>query len=84
MVIYHTALAWEAMTAESSAERWEAEVRVLQEELRKMRAEQREMAAAIKDLVTTFRTLAAHLGIAAEPYVRKDEARSDRDIPGFG
>jgi len=49
-----------------------------------MRAEQREMATAIQELVTTFRTLATHLGIAAEPYVRKGEAASARDIPGFG
>jgi len=49
-----------------------------------MRTEQREMAAAIQDLVTTFRMLAAHLGIAAEPYVRKDGAAAGPDIPGFG
>jgi hypothetical protein len=72
------------MTTPSPSERWEAEVKALQEELRRMRAEQREMAAAIQDLVTTFRTLAAHLGIAAEPYVRKDDSTGERDIPGFG
>lgn len=48
-----------------------------------MRAEQREMATAIQELVTTFRTLAAHLGIAAEPYVRKGDPGTGRDVPGF-
>ncbi len=66
-----------------SSDRWEVELRALQEEFRAMRAEQREMAKAVHELVTTFRTLAAHLGIAAEPYARKAEARSDRDLPGF-
>jgi len=42
------------------------------------------MAEAIRQLVQTFRTLAAHLGISGEPYVRKDGDRtSDRDLPGF-
>lgn len=55
----------------------------LREELRQMRTEQREMAAAIQELVTAFRTIATHLGIAAEPYVRKGESPKGRDIPGF-
>ena len=41
------------------------------------------MAKAIGDLVTTFRTLATHLGIAAEPYNRK-QAADARELPGFG
>jgi len=50
-----------------------------------MRAEQREMAMAIQELVTTFRSLATHLGIATEPYARKGGGGSgSRDIPGFG
>ncbi len=64
-------------------DRWEAELRALREELKELRAEQREMAKAIGDLVTTFRTLAAHLGIAAEPYARKQD-RDGRELPGFG
>jgi hypothetical protein len=68
----------------SEADRWEVELRALKEELRELRAEQREMAKAIDQLLTTFRTLAAHLGIAAEPYVRKARAESGRDLPGFG
>lgn len=65
-------------------DRWEAELRALREELQRLRAEQQEMAKAIDQLVTTFRTLATHLGIAAEPYVGKGGKReSDRDLPGF-
>jgi uncharacterized protein YlxW (UPF0749 family) len=72
------------MTTQSPSERWEAELKALQEELRRMRSEQHEMAVAIQDLVTTFRMLAAHLGIAGEPYVRKDDSAGGHDIPGFG
>ena len=48
-----------------------------------MHTDQREMATAIQELVTAFRTIATHLGIAAEPYVRKAGAAPGRDIPGF-
>jgi len=49
-----------------------------------MHEEQRQMSAAVQELVTTFRNLAVHLGIAAEPYVRKGGASTGRDLPGFG
>jgi len=71
------------VTPPSTTDQWEAELRALREELRELKAEQREMAQAINQLVTTFRTLAAHLGIAAEPYVRKGDKSSQRDLPGF-
>jgi hypothetical protein len=71
------------MATREPSERWEVEIRAIREELQRMRAEQREMAAAVQQLVTTFRTVAAHLGIASEPYVRKEESRSGRDHPGF-
>jgi hypothetical protein len=64
-------------------DRWEAELRALREELAHLRAEQREMAQAINQLVTTFRSLATHLGIAAEPYVKKGGRPAERDVPGF-
>lgn len=64
--------------------RWEAELRALREELAEMRREQREMAKSIGDLVSTFRMLATHLGIASEPYVRRSSAPESRDLPGFG
>lgn len=72
------------MTVGSDEARWEVEIRNLHEELRQLRAEQKEMAEAVRQLVQTFRTLATHLGIAGEPYVRKENDRSsDRDLRGF-
>lgn len=72
------------MSPSSEGDRWEVELRALKEELRELHQEQREMARAIDQLVTTFRTLAAHLGIASEPYVRRDRSEGSRDLPGFG
>jgi hypothetical protein len=72
------------VTLSSEGDRWEVELRALKEELRELRMEQREMAKAIDQLVTTFRMLATHLGIAAEPYARKGSASSGHDLPGFG
>jgi uncharacterized coiled-coil DUF342 family protein len=69
------------VTAGSGEDHWEAELRVLRQEIQELRAEQKEMAAAINQLVTTFRSLATHLGIASEPYGRK--GGHDRDLPGF-
>jgi ribosomal protein L19E len=71
------------MGSGGNEDRWEAELRSLREELKELRAEQREMAKAIDQLVTTFRTLAGHLGIAGEPYRGKERPSSDRDLPGF-
>ncbi|MCI4317412.1 MAG: hypothetical protein L3J96_02645 [Thermoplasmata archaeon] len=59
------------------------EIRTLREEVQSLREEQREMAKAIDQLVQTFRTLATHLGIAAEPYKRSTKDRRDQDPPGF-
>ena len=72
------------MTSSSSEARWEAELRVLRQELSELRSEQREMARSIQQLVTTFRTLATSLGLAAEPYAHKEREASGRDVPGFG
>jgi hypothetical protein len=72
------------MTPPAEGERWEIELRLLREELQQLRAEQREMAKAIDQLVTTFRMLATHLGIAAEPYGARDKkAAHSPDVPGF-
>jgi len=68
----------------SEGDRWEIELRLLREELQQLRNEQREMAKAIDQLVTTFRLLATHLGIAAEPYGKGGTASNHRDVPGFG
>lgn len=71
------------MSPANPPERWEVELLAVREQLSQMRAEQRQMAAAIQELVRTFRALATHLGIAAEPYVRKDDPARQRDLPGF-
>ena len=68
----------------SEGDRWEVELRLLREELQQLRNEQREMAKSIEQLVTTFRMLATHLGIAAEPYEKRDSSARRQDLPGFG
>jgi len=64
----------------------ELELASIRQQLAELRAEQQEMKQAIEELVRTFRSLAMHLGIAAEPY-RKGGSAADRgkgsDIPGF-
>ena len=72
------------MGPSSSEDRWEIELRLVREELQQLRAEQREMAKAIDQLVSTFRMLATHLGIASEPYGGRGKSTNDRDVPGFG
>ena len=69
------------MTLTPEKERWEVELRQLREELHALREEQRELTRSVEQLVTAFRSIATHLGIAAEPYVRKE--KRDRDLPGF-
>jgi hypothetical protein len=72
------------VTNGSGDARWEAELRSLREELGELRAEQKEMAQSIRQLLQTFRILAAHLGIAGEPYVPKgSDGSDDRDMRGF-
>ena len=72
------------MTTGTSEERWLAELRTLREELEGLRKEQKQLAIAIQQLVTTFQSLATHLGIAAEPYGRKGgRGRSDDSLRGF-
>ncbi|HYK93861.1 MAG TPA: hypothetical protein VEY07_07470 [Thermoplasmata archaeon] len=68
----------------AAGDRLEAEVQALRNELAEMRNEQREMARAIEQLVQTFRSLAVHLGIAAEPYKKSEKGGESREIPGFG
>jgi len=70
--------------APSGEARWEAELRALRQELAELRSEQQELARAVNQLTTTFRTLATHLGIAAEPYERKGRRESSSNLPGFG
>lgn len=64
----------------------ELELASIRQQLTELRAEQHEMRQAIEELVRTFRAVAMHLGIAAEPY-RKSGTSTDRskgsDIQGF-
>jgi hypothetical protein len=62
---------------------WELEMVALRQEIRDLRSEQKEMAAAINQLVATFRMIATHLGIAAEPYVRGESRKGKDGPPGF-
>lgn len=71
------------MTTTGGYERWELELKALRTELAQLREEQRAMAASIEQLLTTFRGLATHLGIATEPYGRKGGGSASRDVPGF-
>ena len=69
------------MPLSTEKERWEVELRQLREELRELREEQRELARSVDQLVQTFKSLSIHLGIAAEPYVRK--GKREPDVQGF-
>ncbi len=71
------------MSGVSGSDRWEGELKALRAEIALLRQEQKEMAHAIDQLLTTFRGLATHLGIATEPYGRRGGKGSDRDVPGF-
>lgn len=60
-----------------------AELEALRREVADLHAEQRAMAKAIDQLTETFRALALHLGIAAEPYRGRAQSSSRKDLPGF-
>jgi hypothetical protein len=70
------------MAEPSDAGYLKAELGAMRRELADLHAEQREMAKSLEELTATFRSLAMHLGIAAEPY-RKGGDTSRRDLPGF-
>lgn len=75
------------MPGTSASDPVELELASIRQQLTELRAEQNEMKMAVEELVKTFRSLAMHLGIAAEPY-RKGGSSGDRakdpEIPGFG
>lgn len=71
------------MAESGGAERWLGELTALRRELAELREEQRELARAVGELTQTFRSLATHLGVAAEPYKGAPRDRRDRDAPGF-
>ena len=70
------------MPEPSDQARWEAELHALRQELAELRNEQKELAHAIAQLVQTFQALAAHMGIASEPYSKKGSS-TQTDLPGF-
>jgi hypothetical protein len=73
------------MPGTPTADPVELELASIRQQLIDLRAEQQEMKQAIEELVKTFRSLAMHLGIAAEPYRKGgsgDRAKGS-DIPGF-
>lgn len=61
-----------------------AELGALRQELAELRQEQRELARAVAELAQTFKSLAMHLGVAAEPYKKDGKEARGREIPGFG
>ncbi|HTT35498.1 MAG TPA: hypothetical protein VMH78_06495 [Thermoplasmata archaeon] len=72
------------MAEDGVNDRLEVELQALRAELAELRNEQREMARAIEQMVTTFRSLAVHLGIASEPYKKPAKSsQTKREIPGF-
>jgi multidrug resistance efflux pump len=71
------------MAAGDDARYVRAEVETLRREVAEMRGELKELARAVDELHRTFRSLAVHLGIAAEPYRRRDDPAGSRDLPGF-
>lgn len=71
------------MPGDSGYAALESEVRSLRRELAELRAEQREMARAIDQMTQTFRSIATHLGIAAEPYRRAAGPDRRGETPGF-
>ena len=60
-----------------------AEQRTMREELQALRAEQRELARSVDQLAQTCRSLATHLGIAAEPYRPTSKGGRPMDSSGF-
>lgn len=70
------------MAEPSDPARWEAELHALRQELTELRNEQKELARAIAQLVQTFQALATHMGIASEPYSKKNSS-SKTDLQGF-
>lgn len=67
----------------AAPERVETMLSELREAIAQLRAEQRELARAVEQLTQTFRSLATHLGIAAEPYVKAGREGKSKEIPGF-
>jgi predicted nucleic acid-binding Zn-ribbon protein len=71
------------MGESGTANSLESALKALRTELGELREEQRALAKSVEDLAQTFRALATHLGIAAEPYSPSGRAGKGKEIPGF-
>jgi hypothetical protein len=60
-----------------------SELEALRREVADLHAEQRVLAKTVEQMNDTFRALALHLGIAAEPYRGRAQSTSRKDLPGF-
>ncbi|MCI4318534.1 MAG: hypothetical protein L3K23_00135 [Thermoplasmata archaeon] len=71
------------MANETDSGELASQLRAVREELAQLRAEQRELAHSVEQLTQTFRALATHLGIVAEPYNKSSGNAKGKEIPGF-
>jgi hypothetical protein len=71
------------MGEEAVSSNIDAGLKALTDEVRALRTEQRELARAVDQLTQTFRSLAVHLGIVAEPYTGNKSSGRPKDLPGF-
>ncbi|MCI4322600.1 MAG: hypothetical protein L3K03_01010 [Thermoplasmata archaeon] len=60
-----------------------AEINALRQEIGEMQKAQAELGRAMEQMTLTFRAIATHLGIAAEPYRTRSATRRDEGPPGF-
>ncbi|MHB8352517.1 MAG: hypothetical protein ACYDFT_07535 [Thermoplasmata archaeon] len=73
------------MTADELSRYLTAEIESLRREIEAIHAEQRQLIQSIDELTRTFRALATHLGIAAEPYGGRTGTAGGGSAPtGFG
>jgi hypothetical protein len=72
------------MAEAGGPERWLGELTALRREIAEMRTEQEKLARSVLELTQTFRALAMHLGVAAEPYQKGKGQAREREVPGFG
>jgi prefoldin subunit 5 len=59
------------------------EINALRQELGEVQKAQAELGRAMEQMTSTFRAIATHLGIAAEPYRTRSASRREEGPPGF-
>jgi prefoldin subunit 5 len=60
------------------------EINALRQDIAQMQQAQAELGRAMQEMTQTFRAIATHLGIAAEPYRTRSASRREEGPPGFG